>query len=221
MQEIDSLKEEGCWNNDWEASLELIKRIQRKKSPESYIPSLENLVQIFNNFYFGGDINGNPELWEGLIRNERLLVNKSFFKNLSNAKIRWGFVSGAETQSANYVLQNRLGIKSPPLIAMGDAPDKPDPTGLIQLAKKLAEKELGQEVNTVSYLGDTVADILTVVNAKKEIPSQKFKSFGIAPPHLHDNDSRAKREEYEKKLINSGADCILKSITDIIDEINT
>ena len=64
---------------------------------------------------------------------------------------------------------------------MGDAPDKPDPKGFIKLSKKLIGDKLGESNIPIAYVGDTIADINTVINARKEIPSQKFISIGIAP----------------------------------------
>ena len=68
---------------------------------------------------------------------------------------------------------------------MGDAPDKPDPQGFLYLASKLSENSLGDKNVPIAYVGDTIADINTVSNAKKIIPSQKFISIAVAPPHLH------------------------------------
>jgi len=64
---------------------------------------------------------------------------------------------------------------------MGDAPDKPDPKGFINLSKKLIGDKLGESNIPIAYVGDTIADIKTVINAREEIPSQKFISIGIAP----------------------------------------
>ena len=61
-------------------------------------------------------------------------MEKEFFTLLSVNRISWGFVSGAESASAKFVLEKRLKLESPPLIAMGDAPDKPDPQGFLYLA---------------------------------------------------------------------------------------
>ena len=49
----------------------------------------------------------------------------------------------------------------------------------------------------------------------KEIPSQKFISIGIAPPHLHLNSRFKERNSYEKNLKNAGAELILNSINDL------
>ena len=64
-------------------------------------------------------------------------------------------------------------------------------------------------------MGDTIADINTVVNARKEIPSQKFISIGIAPPHLHLKSRVNERNAYERNLQKVGADLILGSINDL------
>ena len=100
---------------------------------------------------------------------------------------------------------------------MGDAPDKPNPKGFINLAKKLLGDKFGSSNIPIGYVGDTIADINTVMNAKKEIPSQKFISIGIAPPHLHLNSRLKERNSYETNLRDAGADLILNSIYDLKD----
>ena len=100
---------------------------------------------------------------------------------------------------------------------MGDAPDKPNPEGFINLSKKLIGDKLGESNIPIAYVGDTIADINTVINARKEIPSQKFISIGIAPPHLHLNSRLKERNSYETNLRDAGADLILNSIYDLKD----
>jgi HAD superfamily phosphatase len=201
---IDALKSEGRWNNDWEASLELLRR-----AGYTPLPAFEALVAVFEAFYFGGDPAGEPSQWRGFIGDEPLLVQPAFFAALTAADLAYGFVSGAEPPSCRYVLQTRLGLTSPPLIAMGDAPDKPDPTGLLRLAARLAGGMLGPEAPAVIYLGDTVADVLTVQRARAQCPEQRFLSLAVAPPHLHGQpDARA---TYEARLRETGADAVLPS----------
>ena len=213
--DIDNAKNEGIWNNDWDLSLEFIKRLKKKGNFHIEIPPREEIVKCFEEFYFGGDPNEDSKYWSGLITNEELLVDKEFFDLLESNGIIWGFVSGAESASAKFVLEKRLGLKSPPLISMGDAPDKPDPKGFINLSKKLLGDKLGSPNIPIGYVGDTIADINTVINAKKEIPSQKFISIGIAPPHLHSKSRLNERNSYEKNLLDAGADLILNSIYDL------
>ncbi len=215
--DIDNAKNEGIWNNDWDLSLELIKRRIKKKRLNLKIPSRTKIVKCFGEFYFGGDPNKDSKYWSGYITNEELLVDKKFFDLIQSKGIIWGFVSGAESASAKFVLEKRLGLKSPPLISMGDAPDKPDPRGFINLSEKLLADKLGESNIPIAYVGDTIADINTVINARKEIPTQKFISIGIAPPHLHLNSRLKERNSYEKNLSKAGADLILNSIYDLKD----
>ena len=214
-KDIDCAKNEGIWNNDWDLSLELIKRFIKTENLKLQIPSRDEIVKCFEEFYFGGDPHKDSEYWSGFITNEELLVDKKFFDLLQSNGIVWGFVSGAEPASAKFVLEKRLGLKSPPLISMGDAPDKPDPKGFINLSKKLLGDKLGSSNIPIGYVGDTIADIYTVMNAKKEIPSQKFISIGIAPPHLHSKSRLKERDSYEKNLKNAGADLILNCINEL------
>jgi len=213
--DIDNAKNEGIWNNDWDLSLELIKRYIKKKNLNLKIPPREEIVKCFEEFYFGGDPNKDSKYWSGYITNEELLVDINFFDLIQSNGIIWGFVSGAEPASAKFVLEKRLGLKSPPLISMGDAPDKPDPKGFINLSKQLLGDKLGSSNIPIGYVGDTIADVNTVMNAKKEIPSQKFISIGIAPPHLHSKSRLNERNKYEKNLQEAGADLILNSINDL------
>ncbi len=215
--DIDNAKNEGIWNNDWDLSLELIKRHIKKENLNLEIPLKKEIIKCFEEFYFGGDPNKDSKYWSGFIKNEELLVDKKFFDSLKRNGIIWGFVSGAESASAKFVLEKRIGLQSPPLISMGDAPDKPDPKGFIHLSKKLIEDKLGESNIPIAYVGDTIADINTVINARKEIPSQKFISIGIAPPHLHLNSRLKERISYETHLRNAGADLILNTINELKD----
>jgi HAD superfamily phosphatase len=208
---IDALKGEGRWNNDWEASLELLRR--RGLDP---LPPFSALVGVFSGFYFGGDPDADPRQWRGFIGDEALLMNRACFDDLSAAGIAWGFVSGAEPASARYVLEQRLGLVDPPLVAMGDAPDKPDPTGLLRLARVLGG-EPGPQAPPVAYLGDTVADVLTVGNARRACPSRRFLSLAVAPPHLH--GLPAARGLYECSLRDAGADAVIASSGDVQREL--
>ena len=199
--DIDGLKAEGSWNNDWDASLELLRR------HGGAVPSRDDLIAIFSGFYFGGDPDGDPADWNGFIGDEPLLVDRAFFDALSAQGIRWGFVSGAEPPSARFVLEQRLGLIDPPLIAMGDAPDKPDPTGLIRLAEQLAR---GEQPAWIGYIGDTVADVHTVVNARQQRPDLSWQSLAVAPPHVADV------EAYHRLLRDAGADRIVGTTRDLL-----
>ena len=211
---IDALKGEGRWNNDWEASLELLRR-----GGHSPLPPFEALVAVFSHFYFGGNPEGDPASWRGFIGSEPLLVSQAFFEALTDQDIAWGFVSGAEPPSARFVLEQRLGLGGPPLIAMGDAPDKPDPTGLLRLAEALAGRPLGPEAPPIAYLGDTVADVMTVQRARQAKPEQRWHSLAVAPPHLHGDGNQAARSAYEQGLLAAGADRLLSQTAKLTPEL--
>lgn len=198
---IDSLKAEGCWNNDWEASRELLRR-----SGVVPLPPFAAVVEVFNGFYFGGDPDGEPSQWQGFIREEPLLVERDFFAGISAAGLAWGFVSGAEPPSARFVLEDRLGLRAPPLVAMGDAPDKPDPTGLLALATRL-EGDGGPL--PLAYVGDTVADVLTVVRARSADPRRSLRAIGVLPPH---RGAEGPAGPYGDQLRAAGADLVLASL---------
>ena len=212
---IDALKGEGRWNNDWEASLELLRR-----GGHSPLPRFDALVAVFSAFYFGGDPEGDPAAWRGFIGSEPLLVSPAFFEALTGQGIAWGFVSGAEPPSARYVLQQRLGLANPPLIAMGDAPDKPNPTGFLRLAAELLGEPIGTQPSIpVAYLGDTVADVITVKRARQERPEQPFLSLAVAPPHLHTPEASERRGQYEAQLLEAGADAVIPSTTAVLESL--
>jgi HAD superfamily phosphatase len=177
-------------------------------------------VAVFNGFYFGGDPDGDPSAWRGFIGDEPLLVQPGFFESLSAAGVAWGFVSGAEPPSARFVLQSRLGLADPPLIAMGDAPDKPDPTGLLRLAAALSGPSgLGPQAPPVAYLGDTVADVLTVQRARLQAPEQRFLALAVAPPHLQSPDAAQRRGPYEARLRQAGADAVIPATDRVLEAL--
>ncbi len=214
--DIDNLKNEGIWNNDWDLSLELITRFTKERNSSIMPPKKEEIIKIFEKLYFGCSPDKDYSKWSGFIKNEEILVNKDLFKTLTNNDILWGFVSGAEVPSAKFVLEERLNLKNPPLIAMGDAPDKPNPTGFIELAQSLLKHELSAASPPIAYVGDTIADINTVINAREKIPEQVFISIGIAPPHLHSANNEKERIKYECNLEAAGADLLIKSINDLL-----
>tara|TARA_Y100001978_G_C23688211_1_gene433137 strand:+ start:1311 stop:2096 length:786 start_codon:yes stop_codon:yes gene_type:complete len=213
--DIDELKNEGIWNNDWDLSLELIKRHIIKHELLIQPPSRTQIIETFEKFYFGCNPKEDNLKWSGLIKNEEILVDKDIFDILTNNKISWGFVSGAEQASAKYILENRLNLKNPPLIAMGDAPDKPNPEGFLKLAKKLLKIDFGENCPPIAYVGDTVADVKTIINSRRIFPSQIFISIAVCPPHLKIEENSERRIQYELKLKAAGADLIINSVNEI------
>jgi HAD superfamily phosphatase len=205
-EDIDLLKTEGIWNNDWEAAQELIKRYAAQTELNIDV-EYEAIVEFFQGRYRGADSN-DPSNWAGYITSEPLIATPEYFQELTSAGIKWGFFSGATRASASYVL-NRLKINDPVLVAMEDAAGKPDPTGLWQTVDKLGDPPI------IIYAGDTAADMLTVRNARKyDDQDSKYIAVGLLPPHVHDRHPDA----YTEMLLANGADLVFKSILELNPE---
>jgi HAD superfamily phosphatase len=206
LVDIDALKREGCWNNDWLASQELI----RRHGPQGFgeQPDYDLIVDFFQRRYRGNRLE-DPNQWDGYITHEPLLMSPNYLSSLTGAGIAWGFFSGATPGSARYVLERRLGLRQPCLVAMGDAPDKPDPTGLFQV---LAQLDRGSDL-PVAYVGDTVADIQTLLRARQQLPQRQWFAVGIVPPHALERQA-----EYTQDLLAAGADTVLTCVNQLSAE---
>ena len=205
MEDLDNLKSEGVWNNDWEASQELVYRYFEAvdKSREEIALNYQSIVEFFQSRYRGQ----HPQLFDGYIADEPLLVSESYFQLLSKNEIGWGFFSGATKGSAEYILKQRLKL-DPVLVAMEDAPSKPDPTGMFNAVSQI---ETATDANTpVFYLGDTVADMYTILKAKELKPERSWIGVGILPPHVQVCEPR--RADYTHKLLEAGAEIVLSNV---------
>lgn len=214
QSDIDALKAEGIWNNDWEASQELVYRYFEQNSTQleggrdGIAIDYDALVRFFQSRYRGTD----PVHWNGYICHEPLLMQTDYLNGLTAAGISWGFFSGATTGSARYVLEKRLGLLAPVLVAMEDAPGKPDPTGLLQTVELLSSRS----VKTVIYVGDTVADMYTVENARQVQPDRQWLGVGVLPPHVQ--EAEADSLSYAETLKQAGATIVLKNVGELTPE---
>ncbi len=207
-EELDTLKSEGYWNNDWEASRELIHRFSQAQNPNSteYLNiEFQSIIDFFQSKYRG-------ENFSGYIQSEPLLMGHAYLEDLTQAGIHWGFFSGATRGSAGYVLEQRLGLNEPILIAMEDAPGKPNPSGLFQSLELLSNRyrlswDLAIELSCpILYVGDTIADIQTITEAKNIYPQQQWFAIGVIPPHVQN------RTQYAQMLQQKGADLTLDRV---------
>ena len=214
--EIDDLKAEGIWNNDWDGSQELVYRYFEAQGQERSQIALDydTLVAFFQSRYRGP----NPENWTGYICTEPLLLQPRYLENLTAAGILWGFFSGATRGSATYVLEKRLGLQSPVLLAMEDAPGKPDPTGLVATIEQIKQRYPVVGEIPVIYVGDTVADMYTIEKAKALFPERRWIGVGILPPHVQETAER--RNAYEEILKEAGAVVVFSNVEQLsVDQI--
>ena len=204
MDDLDNLKSEGIWNNDWSASQELTYRYfeAMDRSREEVSLDYDKIVEYFQARYRGT----NPKLFDGYIADEPLLVTPTYFQQLKDNGIDYAFFSGATRGSAEFVIKHRLELENPVLVAMEDAPSKPDPTGMFQAIAKLNNSS----DKAVFYLGDTVADMYTVVKARELKPESNWIAVGILPPHVQTTET--KQQDYAQKLLAAGAEIVLSNV---------
>ncbi len=210
-QDIDQLKSEGIWNNDWKASQELIQR-HSQTSGKAYNNNYDAIVDYFQERYRGsGD---DPSQWAGYITQEPILMGAQYLADLAQGGVPSAFFSGATRGSANYILQQRMGLNAPILIAMADAPSKPDPKGLYMTIEQLeATTPTGLPV---LYAGDTVADMATIQAAQAEFPERQWLAIGVLPPHVQAEPAYQTR--YSQTLTEAGADLIVPHVEQLTIE---
>jgi HAD superfamily phosphatase len=204
MEDIDLLKGEGIWNNDWKGSQELIYRYfeSQGKLREEIDLNYQQIVDFFQCRYRGTD----PVNFNGYIQTEPLLVSKNYLDILTAHRLGWGFFSGATRKSAEFVLKRRIGLDDPILVAMEDAPDKPDPTGLFMVIDQIE----GNSTFPVIYVGDTVADMYTIKQAQQKDSSRFWIGVGILPPHVLSEEKT--KANYTQILKNAGASIVLDNV---------
>ncbi|HEY9735041.1 MAG TPA: TIGR01548 family HAD-type hydrolase [Trichocoleus sp.] len=217
-EDIDQLKREGRWNNDWEASQELVLRYFEGQGQPRQTVSLDysELVHFFQSRYRGPQPD-DPDHWTGYIADEPILARQEYFEALSAAGMVWGFFSGATRGSAAFILERRIGLQSPVLIAMEDAPGKPNPAGLLTVVATLsAQHQLASGI-PVLYVGDTVADMQTVVAATEQQSStnagatRPWIGVGVLPPHVR-LAGVAYAEDYAQALWEAGGTVVLDEV---------
>lgn len=216
-EEIDQLKREGCWNNDWEASQELVLRYFENQGKQRQAISLDygELVHFFQSRYRGPQPD-NPDHWTGYIADEPILAQQQYFDSLTAAGIAWGFFSGATRGSAAFILQRRIGLQNPVLVAMEDAPGKPNPAGLLAVVETLSAQHRLAATVPVLYVGDTVADMQTVIAATEQreetnSASRSWIGVGVLPPHVRQRGV-AYAEDYAQALWEAGGAVVLDEV---------
>jgi len=140
--EIAGLKAEGGYNNDWDLSRELLRRRGRE------VP-LAQVIEVFNRFYLGPKLDGCG----GLIQEETWLLPLPLLTALGE-RHRLAIFTGRPRADAFYTLRH-FGVEAAfaDLVALEDVPrQKPDPAGLLDLARRHAPLPLA------AYVGDTVDD---------------------------------------------------------------
>jgi HAD superfamily phosphatase len=68
-------------------------------------------------------------------------------------------------------------------------------------------------IESIFYIGDTVADMHTVVNARTQQPDRKSIAIGVLPPHILAAPDRV--SSYREGLLQAGADRVIDNILEL------
>jgi HAD superfamily phosphatase len=138
--DIQDLKNQGGWNNDWEVSHYFIRRFGAEVR-------YEEVVDYFQKIFFGED--GS----EGLIRRERWVAQPGLLERLS-ARCQLAIFTGRIRAEVEFTLDRfARGLRFDPIVTTDDvARSKPAPDGLLLIAERAPGRDLW-------YVGDTVDDL--------------------------------------------------------------
>jgi len=141
FDEIQSYKDKGGYNDDWNLTEAII--LSRKKKITKI-----GIINIFQQFYLGRD-------FDGFIQNEQLIIDPHILEKISE-DFKLGIVSGRPRKELDYTLKRfKISKYFDVTISMDDTKDKgkPDPYG-INLALKALKS------NRAVYIGDTIDDVI-------------------------------------------------------------
>ncbi|MEF8838639.1 MAG: TIGR01548 family HAD-type hydrolase [Haloarculaceae archaeon] len=168
----------------------------------------ERLRDVFQQLYLGSDRyrdleGGESDIeTEGYIEAEPVLVDESTHEALQ-ADYHVGVLTGRPTAEADIAL-DRVGLDVPAdhRFAMEDwEAGKPDPSALVTLAERF-------DARTVVFVGDTLDDVETAVNADEADPDRRYHGVGVLTGGL---SGERGRHRYEL----AGATAVLASVDDL------
>lgn len=147
LHEIQSYKNWGSLNNDWDLTECILKE-------KGITIEKEKIISVFQEIYLGNNFNG-------LIQNENWLLDLDVLKKIEE-KYAIGIVTGRPRKEASYALR-RFKVESffPVLITMDDIPNgkhKSHPFGIELAMGKLPGLK-------TYYFGDTIDDMIAAREA--------------------------------------------------------
>jgi len=166
------------------------------------------LRDVFQQLYLGSDYyeqleGGEAELdVEGYIHDESVLVTPETVETLTE---HWPVcvLTGRPSGEADIAL-DRVGLDVPGerRFTMDDWEEgKPNPRALIALAERTG-------ADSVVFVGDTLDDVETALNAREADPHREYHAVGVLTGGLTGEEGRRKYEE-------AGADEVLDSVNDL------
>ncbi|MFC7155682.1 TIGR01548 family HAD-type hydrolase [Halomarina halobia] len=179
---------------------------QRERVLAAWDP--EKLTDVFQQLYLGSDLyreleGGEPSLdTAGFINDETVLVEEGTLAALVE-RFDVGVVTGRPAAEAAIAL-DRVGLDVPDayLFTMDhDAPGKPEPDALAHLAERF-------DAEALAFVGDTLDDVRTAVNAEEQDPERAYHGIGVLTGGLTGESGRRKFER-------AGARAICDSVNDV------
>ncbi|WP_255197948.1 TIGR01548 family HAD-type hydrolase [Halorarius litoreus] len=168
----------------------------------------DRLRAVFQTLYLGSDLyrdleGGTPEFdHDGYITDEPTLLAPDTRDTLLDG-FEVGVVTGRPAAEADIALE-RVGIDLPDdrRFTMDDWEEgKPHPKALTTLAERF-------DADSVVFVGDTLDDIETAVNASEADPAREYFGVGVLTGGLTGEDGR---EKYEQ----AGAAAVVETINDL------
>ncbi len=139
QSEIESVRAQGGFNNDWVLAAELVKQ-------QGVKVAYEDVIETFQKLYLGDDLN------PGLVVKEQNLLLDPLKQQLFTSKSTTAIVTGRPRAEAEQGVK-QLNINTDYIISADDVKNqKPDPEGLICVMQK-------SQVKHAWFCGDTVDDM--------------------------------------------------------------
>ncbi len=125
VDDIESLRRQGGFNNDWVLSRQLLLNLEVDVS-------LEKVTDVFQTIYLG-------ENNDGLVNNETPLINQSFVSKINQSNKNFTIVTGRPKKEA-LAGQAFVNLSSLELISLDDVQQgKPSPEGIQKLQQKYSK----------------------------------------------------------------------------------
>jgi HAD superfamily hydrolase (TIGR01548 family) len=168
----------------------------------------ERLRDVFQALYLGRDLyvsleGGEPPLdATGYIHDEPVLLTAQVRETLTDA-YDVGILTGRPAAEADIAL-DRVGLAVPDehRFTMDDWTEgKPHPYALVTLAERF-------DADRVAFVGDTLDDVRTTVNARDEDPTREYLGIGVLTGGLRGSDGR-------EKFVAAGADAVVETVNDL------
>jgi len=167
------------------------------------------LRDIFQQLYLGPDLyreleGGEPDadVAAGYIHDEPVLVERATLETLGE-RYDVGVLTGRPGAEADIAL-DRVGLDLPAdhRFTMDDwEAGKPDPDALVTLAERF-------DADSVAFVGDTLDDVHTAVNASEADPDREYHGVGVLTGGLTGDTGRRKFER-------AGAAAVVDSVNDV------